>query len=422
MRRLLTPASLAATILLMLAAASVANNWPRWRGPEANGVAPPGEYPLQWSATEHVAWKYPLPERSSSTPIAWDQSIFLTTTNEGANVLVCLDLDGKERWKASLGKASEGKNRQYGSGSGPSPVTDGRHVYAYFKSGDLACVDFAGNVVWRKNLQEEYGEDTLWWDLGTSPVLTQNAVVVAVMQTGPSYIVALDKQSGSELWKQDRTFKVPDEADNSYTTPIVHQQGGKEILLVAGADHATAHDAQTGKEIWRVGGLNPRNEGYFRSIASPVLANEVFVVPYSRGDTLTGIKIDGSGDVTKTHTLWRIDNPSGVDVPTPASEDGRVYLVSERGLAFCVDAASGDVIWSKQIPCRPNFRASPVVTADRIYCLHESGTTYVLSKPKESEEPEVLATNELGEFTVASPVFFDGKILIRTYENLYCIQ
>jgi outer membrane protein assembly factor BamB len=403
--------------MVLLAAAAVADNWPRWRGPDFNGIAPAGEYPLEWTETENVAWRYPLPERSGSTPIVWEQSIFLTSTNEGENVLICLDRGGKEQWKAPIGEARAGKNRQYGSGSGPSPVTDGQHVYAYFKSGDLACVDFAGKVVWQKNIQDEYGEDTLWWDLGTSPVLTENAVVVAVLHSGPSYIVAFDKASGSELWKQDRTFQVNVENDHSYTTPLVHDTDRGQVLFVVGADHVTAHDAKTGEEIWRAGGLNPDNADNLRSVASPVVAKDVVVVPYNRGDTLTAFRID-SGD-----EAWKIENPSGVDVPTPAAENGRVYLVSERGVVFCVDAASGEQVWSKTLPRGTTvFRASPVVTADRIYCLREDGTTFVLSKPRQDEEPELLATNELGENVIASPVFVDGQVLIRTYENLYCIK
>lgn len=423
-----TSALLLVAILFAAVTDAAATNWPRWRGPNFDGVAPAGDYPLKWSRTENenIAWNVALDERSGSTPIVWDQSIFLTSNAGDTNVLICLNLDGQEQWKRTIGEKREGKHGEYGSGSHPSPVTDGQHVYAYFKSGDIACFDFAGNQVWHKNLQEEYGDDTLWWDLGTSPVLTENAVVVAVMHEGPSYIVALDKQSGSELWKQDRTFRVPKEADNSYTTPIVLERDGRQVLLVAGADHVTAHDAQTGEEIWRAGGLNPNEQGFFRSIASPVLASDLLVVPYSRGETLTAFRIDGSGDVTESNTLWRIHTPAGnrgkIDVSTPAAEGRRVYLVGERGLAYCIDAATGEMLWEKSLPgSRHSYRSSPVLTEDRIYYVREDGTTFVLSKPQQGEEPELLATNELGETTIASPVFFDGKILIRTFENLYCI-
>jgi outer membrane protein assembly factor BamB len=419
--------SFACTILLSASASSDADNWPRWRGPNFDGVAPAGDYPLRWGKDDKIAWNYELSERSGSTPVVWDRSIFLSSTSGETNVLISLDRDGKEQWTRTIGDEQEGKHGQYGSGSHPSPVTDGRHVYAYYKSGDIACFDFSGNQVWHKNLQDEYGEDTLWWDLGSSPALSKNAVVIAVMHEGPSYVVALDKQSGSELWKQDRTFQVNREADNSYTTPIVLDRDGREIVLIAGADHVTAHDAQTGAELWRAGGLNPQNREFFRSIASPVLAGDVLVVPYSRGETLTAFRIDGSGDVTDTHTLWKIRTPQGnegrVDVSTPAAENGRVYLVGERGLAFCIDAATGNVLWQKSLPgSRHSYRASPVVTADRIYYTREDGTTFVLSKPKQDDEPELLATNELGETTIASPVFVDGMILIRTFDNLYCIR
>lgn len=425
MKNRISMSALCVGLVLLTATSAMADNWPRWRGPNFDGVAPAGEYPLRWSKTENVAWKYSLGERSGSTPIVWEQSIFLTSTHQGANVLICLDRDGKQQWMTGIGKERPGKHREYGSGSNPSPVTDGQHVYAYFKSGDLACVDFAGDIVWQKNLQDEYGKDTLWWDLGTSPVLTDNAVVVAVMHSGPSYIVALDKQSGSELWKQDRTFDVAVENDHSYTTPIVASRDGRQILLVLGADHVTAHDADSGQELWQAGGLAPRGRGNLRSIASPVLADDILVVPYVRGETITAFRIDGSGDVTETHRLWSIrtpGRPGAVDVPTPAVEGHRVYFVGDRGLAYALDARSGEIVWSKELPkSRRVFRSSPVVTGNRVYYTREDGTTFVLSKPGEGEEPELLATNELGEFTIATPVFFDGKILVRTKDSLYCI-
>jgi hypothetical protein len=219
-------------------------------------------------------------------------------------------------------EARAGKHKK-ATGANSSPVTDGECVWVYFKSGELACLDLAtGAERWRVNLQERFGEDTLWWDLGTSPVLTAKAVVVAVMQTGPSYLAAFDRVTGELRWKHDRDVPAPEEAAQSYSTPLVTAGDSTrgepaELLVVLGADHVTAHDAANGTELWRVGGLNPEANGFFRSIASPVLAGDLVIAPYARGGTITAIRRGGSGDVTGSHLAW-VRRDIGADVPTPA--------------------------------------------------------------------------------------------------------
>jgi outer membrane protein assembly factor BamB len=298
-------------------------------------------------------------------------------------------------------------------------VTDGQSVFAYFKSGDLAAFDLAGKELWSKNLQTEFGEDTLWWDLGTSPVLTKSAVVVACMHSGPSYLASFDKATGKEQWKQDRNLGAPSEAAQSYTTPIVHEENGKQTIYVLGADHVTAHSAETGKELWRVGGLNPQGEQYFRSIASPVISDGILVAPYARGNTLTAIRLGGKGDVTKTHVAWT-KTGLGADVPTPAAAAGRVYLCTDKGRVVCLDIATGNEIWSGDLERnRKGYSASPILAGGHIYLTREDGKTFVL---KQGDAFEQVAASTVDEMTVATPSFVDGKLFLRTTGHLYCIQ
>ena len=161
---------------------------------------------------------------------------------------MCLDRDGNQRWTTDVGTERSGKHKK-ATGSNSSPATDGRHVFVYFKSGDLAALDFDGQVRWEKNLQSLYGADTLWWDLGTSPVLTRDFVVVACVQSGPSYIIAFHKDSGELAWKVSRQFDAPREANQSYTTPCLASFGGREILVVLGADHVTGHEVLSGAAV-----------------------------------------------------------------------------------------------------------------------------------------------------------------------------
>jgi len=408
-------------LLIAVSAAALsparADNWPRWRGPNFNNVAPGDGYPLDWSKTQNVRWKHSFAARGSSTPAVWGEQLFVTLSEKEQNLLLCLDRDGKQLWQATIGEPRPGKHKK-ATGANPSPATDGRFVFVYYKSGDLACLNFAGEILWRKNLQEMYGEDTLWWDLGTSPVLTENHVVVACMHSGPSYLVAFEKASGKLAWKQDRNLDAPLEANQSYSTPVVIEHDGREQLIVLGADHVTAHDAKTGEEIWRVGGLNPTGHKYFRSIASPVVSDGIVVAPYARGKTLTAIRLGGEGDVTGSHVLWTKEGVSA-DVPSPAAADGRVYVCTDRGEVACLNIETGETIWGDRVEkSRHAFSASPVLADGRIYVTREDGATFVLEA---GDEFNLLAKNELDEFTVATPVFVDGHVYIRTFENLYCI-
>ena len=411
---------LLASLCLIAALASpvMAGNWPNWRGPDQNGVATGSGFPTEWSETKNVAWKIELPGKGSSTPVVWGEQIFLTSGADGQNALLSFNRQGKEQWRVLVGKERPGKSKK-ASGSNPSCVTDGEHVFAYFKSGDLACVDFKGQIVWQTNLQDKYGEDTLWWDLGTSPVLTKAHCVVTVMQTGPSYLVAFEKATGKVIWKEDRNLGAPEEAAQSYSTPVVLSEKGKETLVVLGADHVTAHDAANGKELWRVGGLNPTGHKYFRSIASAVVHNGIVVAPYARMESVTAVKLGGSGDVTASHVAWTMKG-NGSDVPTPTAADGRVYILNDKGTLSCLNIETGTEIWSGQPEKNRNgFSASPILADGKIYITREDGKTFVLAQ---GGEFKVLAGNELdGTQTVASPVFVDGKILIRTDTHLYCI-
>ena len=192
----LTAVSFMAANSLPHRSASAEDSWPQWRGDQQNGVASGTAFPQSWSKDEGIAWEIELPGRGGSTPVIDSQAAYLTAGVDGKNHLMAFDLaTGDQKWATAIG-SDRGNKHKKGSGSNPSAVIDGDHIYAYFRSGDLACVDRDGKVQWHANLQDKYGEDTLWWDLGSSPTVTSNAVVVAVMQTGPSYLVAFDKNSG----------------------------------------------------------------------------------------------------------------------------------------------------------------------------------------------------------------------------------
>lgn len=397
------------------------SNWPQWRGPGDNGSINGGKFATAWSPDD-VLWKAPLPGKGCSTPIVWDQHIFLTAPTDGRDAVLAFDRSGKELWKTAFGKEDKGKHRN-GSGSNASPVTDGSGVFVYFKSGTLAAVNFDGTIRWQTNLVERYGPDSLFWDHGTSPVLTNNSVIMARMHNGESWLAAFDKKTGELQWKVARNYETPTEGDHGYTTPVVIQHQGREAILVWGAEHVTVHAPEDGQVIWSCGDFNPEAKALWPAIATPVIVGDIAVIASGRNDRglprLHGIRLGGAGDVTKTHRVWNRDDV-GTFVPTPAAYEGRIYLVRDRGEVQCIDPASGKTIWSDAFPKgRASFYASPLIAGGNLYAAREDGTIFVASI---GDQFELLAENDMREPVIASLVPTENRLLIRGEDHLFCVK
>ena len=416
----LKPLLLATSLLCIAAdlrAADEASNWPRWRGPRDNGSTDTGTYPVKWSGTENLLWKTPLPGKGCSTPIVWNQRIFLTAPVAGQDALLAFDWAGNRLWHTTVGEERPGKHRN-GSGCNPSPATDGKSIFVYFKSGNLAALDLNGALRWKANLVERYGKDTLFWDYGTSPVLTEKDVVVAMMHHGESWLAAFNKLTGELRWKVARNYPTPVEGDHSYATPILIRHAGKEALLVWGGQHLTAHDAVDGKTLWSVGDFNPEAKNNWVAVGSPIVVGEMVVVPYGRGSRLHGIRLGGSGDVTATHRVW-LRQDTGTFVPTPAEYQGRVYLVRDRGEVECLDPATGKTLWSDALPKdKSNYYSSPTLADGKIYAAREDGVLFVA---RVTGKFELLAENDMGERLIAAPVPVANRLLLRGEKHLFCI-
>lgn len=411
------------------AAAVTTSTWPQWRGPSQQGVTDQSNLPVQWN--EASAKRVEIPGDGGSTPVVAGQLAFLTSGVDGRNTLMAIDINPelaapKLRWQVELGEDRGNKHRK-GSGSNPSAITDGEHVVAYFRSGDLACVNTAGKVIWHVNLQEKFGEDSLWWDLGSSPAKVGSMVVVAVMQTGPSYLAAFDIASGELKWKTDRLTEAPEEAAQSYSTPLAVEINGESAIATMGADHLTIHRASDGQELGRLGGFNPGGEKFFRSIASPVAYGNLIICPYARGATLTAVDMEkltaGAG---QDAIVWSRDD-IGSDVPTPAVLDGIVYLASDakqdKGTVYALSADTGETQWSVELPrTRRSYSSSPLVAGDRLYVTSEDAITHVIEPL--GAKAKVIATDEVAddeEYTVASLVPMNGRLGLRTKNFLYLI-
>jgi outer membrane protein assembly factor BamB len=291
----------------------------------------------------------------------------------------------------------------------------------YYKSGTVVCLDLSGNEKWQVNLDETYGAMDLWWDMGNSPVLAGDRVIIARMHAGDSYLVALDLNSGNVIWKQPRQYRVPTECDQAYTTPHIVTIDGRKLVVTWGADHLTGHDVATGEMVFESGGFNPDNQGMWRVIASAAVGQGVAIVPHGRGNLLAAVALDGQGVVTESHRLWtkEIDGP---DVPTPLVTGDRVLVLGDAGNLTCLDIRSGQVVWTAKIPGnrRTKFYASPVLAGDTLFCAREDGKIYVGQVRDEGFTQ--LAENEMGETLIATPVPIRGGLLIRGAEHLFFVE
>ena len=400
--------------------------WDQWRGPNGNGYLEKGSIPLEFAQDKAVAWKMELPGRGCSTPIVAGGKLFLTGPIEAKDSVVAYDLKGKELWRQSYGEQTPGRGQKVGSGANSSPVTDGKMVFGYFKSGRVVGLTNDGKKVWETNLVEKYGEDTLWWDQGTSPVLAGGHLVIAVMQTeGNSYLVALNKETGVEEWKTDRKFDVGKETGDSYTTPHVTEVEGVETIVSFGADHVTGHEAKSGKLLWTCGGQNPKKENFWRVIASSVLADDIVVVPYGRAKFLLGVRVGGAGDVTESNVVWKKEGVISTDAATPVAMKGNVLILAdrgkERGTVTMIDASSGDPLWVGKLPkSAATYYASPIVVGDTLCAPREDGTV-VMAKLNKDGLGEIKV-NKLPDSFIASPIVADGKLILRGSEHLWAIK
>ena len=413
--------AIAVVVSIPIQSVRAEENWPQWRGPLGTGAAPAGDYPVKFSSTEGVTWKVDLPGRGSSTPAVWGDRVFVTCGIDGQDGIVCYDMQGQEVWRKELGPERAGKHRN-ASGSNPSPVTDGEHVVAYFKSGMLACIDLDGNAKWTTNLQDRFGKDTLWWDLGTSPVLAEGRVVVAVVQEGDSYLAAFDLESGELAWRETRKYECPPECDQTYSTPQVVELDGRKVIVTWGGDHLTGHDAATGKFLWECGGFNPEKSTHWRTISSPSVSDGIAAVSYGRGSFLVGVRLQGEGDITKSARIWEKDGKGqSSDVPTPVTDGGKVYVLNDAGQVNCFDLQTGEVRWSAELPKNRNrYYASPVMAGDKLYCAREDGVVFVGQVSDAGFKQ--LAENNMGERTLATPVPIRGGLLLRGEEHLFWIR
>ena len=430
-----------------------AKQWGQWRGPHANGTAPDCTPPTTWSETEHVKWKYEIPGYGTSVPVIWGDQIFLTSAvptgpkvapaeapappdarpapgggrprgggRPGGGgmrmekpdqvqqfVLICVDrLTGKERWKKVCHEElpHEGHHGDHGYASA-SPITDGKHLFAFFGSRGLYCYDLEGNLKWQKDLgkmqtRAGFGE-------GASPALHGDTLVVNWDHEGDDFIAAFNKNDGKELWRKPRSEAT------TWTTPLIVTHEGKAQVVVSASERIRSYDLKSGEQLWECDGMTAN------VIPTPISAfGMVFAISGFRGAMLEAIKLGKTGNLSGTDAIaWKHDKRTPY-VPSPLLDGERLYFYSgNEAMLTSVDAKTGKVIIdAERITGLGGVYASPVAGKENIFLAGRDGTTVVLKK---SDKVEILATNKLDDKFDASPALVGNNIFLRGHKSLYCI-
>jgi outer membrane protein assembly factor BamB len=437
--------ALAAALLLLsgLHADELDANWAQWRGPGGLGLSAGSSYPEEWSSTRNIAWKTPVPGRGHSSPIVWGDRIFLTSSIEGGpapaghkapdhltfdlepgylhpdsvgadrlytlKVLAFDARSGKPLWDRTVYDGMMYDNRHRKNTYASSTVaTDGKAVYAFFESAGLFAFDVDGTLLWKKSLG---GIAKAGMGPGTSPVIFESLLILQCdqeMGTG-SFIVALDRKDGREVWRQARTTR------RSWATPLIVQTPERAEMIAAGAEKVIAYDPRTGRELWRANGTESH------PIPSAVTGyGLVFLTAGSQAKRAMAITLGGNGDLTDSASVvWRYRKGTAY-VPSPILVGQRLYLMTDTGIMTCLDALTGAVVYEGGRPPVPaTFTASLVAYGDRMLATSEDGDTFVI---KAGTAHEIVRVNPLDEPVYASLALAGGSIYIRGQSHLYAIR
>jgi len=418
-----------------------AENWPQWRGPSAIGVSSERQLPERWSDTENIAWKARLRGTGISSPIVWGDLVFvtsqvgsgevrpgprlvqsgdpltagerpLTTSGADANrrvgfLVTALDRrSGGPAWEFEL--PAEGPlpavHEKHNLAS-PSPVTDGERVYAWFGTGQIAAVDLAGKLVWKKHLGAAYGPFEINWGHGSSPVVYKNRLILLCYHEHASYLLALDSRTGDVQWKADAAAGV-----TSYSTPLIVETSDRAEIVVNSSGGVSGHNATTGARAWFI------EEPNRFPIPTPTFHDGVIYTSRGyRSSPFMAIRPGGSGNVAESHVVWK-QSTGAPYISSLIYYDGLIYMTGDVGVLTVTDATTGARVFQDRIG--GVYTASPVAGDGKVYLASEDGETIVLAAGR---TPKILSRNRLNARQLASPAIAAGRLYIRSDDALYAI-
>ena len=390
------------------------SEWPQFRGPAGQGVSAAVHVPVKWDAATHIAWKGEIPGRGWSSPVLSKGRVYLTCAvgeTDGSNVslhALCIDAaNGHTIWdaevfqpEAAVAKAMHPKNSLASS----TPIVTGERLFVHFGHMGTAALDLSGKVVWRQTALKYAPVH----GAGGSPILADGALVFSCDGEREPFVAALDAGTGAVRWQTPR--KSPAKKQFSFSTPLAVTIGGTKEIISPGSGFVGAYDLRDGHEIWRFG----YGEGY-SVVPRPVFSHGLLFVSSSfDAPVFYAIRPDGAtGDVTATNVAWSA-RKGAPHTASPVVVGDEIYFVSDAGIATCADAKTGEVHWSERLG--GGFSASPIAAEGRVYFQNEAGVGFVV---KAGTTYELLATNDLGERSLASYAVADGALFIRTEKRLW---
>jgi outer membrane protein assembly factor BamB len=395
--------------LLSLGAPAAGQEWPEFRGPTGQGHSVEAGLPLDWSESRNIVWKTPVAGRGWSSPVVAGGRVWITTATEerGTASLRALAFDsqtGREIVNTEVFRIGGARLTNFkNSHASPTPIIDGDRVYVHFGALGTAALTAAGEIVWKTRLPYESQHGN-----GGSPALHGDLLIISCDGSDTAFVIALDTKTGKTRWKTDRRYP----ADQAYSTPLVIRVGDRDQVISVGAYRAAAYDLQSGREIWRV-----RYDDGFSNVPRPVTGHGlVYIATGFQQPSLLAVRPDGTGDITKTHVAWTLQRGAPL-TPSPLIVGDELYLVSDFGIASCVDAKTGQPHWQQRLG--GNYSASPVFADGRIYFQSEEGVTTVIAPGKTFQK---LATSQLDGGMLASMAVANGSLFIRTDSHLYRIS
>lgn len=387
-----------------------AKYWPRWRGPTGQCLAgDTAAYPETWSATSHVLWKVAVPGRGNSSPILWNDRLYLTTARDRGKrrSILCFDRgNGKLLWETFAPEASPEKAYGKNGWASGTPCTDGARVYAYFGAGGLLCVDRDGKQVWHAT----FGPIQSLHGMACSPLLYKDRVIIFQEHRGGGFIAALDKLTGKELWKTRRKETV------GWGSPVAISVAGRDQVIVSSSQRVYAYDPADGKVLWTCGG------NLLEVIPSPTVGHDLLFCCSGRVGPTLAIRppADAAGDVTKSAVAWRTVKGAPF-VPSPLVYGDYLYTVNDMvSVVSCFQAKTGKLLWQERCgaPVKEGFSSSPIGVNGKVYVTNDEGETFVFAN---GPEAKLLHVNRLGARTLATPALLDGRWYWRTEGHLLCI-
>ena len=395
-------------VLLSLGVSASAENWPCWRGPRLDGTSLETKVPLHWNATSNVVWKTELPGSGHASPIVYGERVFSVSADaeNQDRLLLCLDRkSGELLWKRTVLAAPFEKKHTLNSFASSTPATEGERVYVAFLDRDrmfVAAYNFKGEQLWATRP----GPFSSMHGFCSSPLLYRDKVILNGDHDGDSYLVALSRADGRVLWKTAR-----DNHTRSYCAPIIREMAGRQQMVLSGDQCVASYDPNDGSRHWVIDGPTEQ------FVASPVysqLTRLVYITGGFPGHHILAIRPDGTGNVTQSHIVWRTTRGAAY-VPSPIIAGEYFLVVSDSGVAYCFEAANGNVAWTERLG---EQHASLVSAEGRVYFLNDQGVMNVL---KPGSQFVRVAQNEIGERCFASPAISQGQIFLRGERHLFCI-